>query len=141
MSRLLLAALLLTACRPAQAIGPTGLEARRQLSTNRPAQFAANAAALSGTSKRQLVLWDLTTGEELAPPVHLHNPTIGGTTSAGLSLSDALIVSATCDGAVLWRIDDDALRRRACALAGRELTEHEQRRFLRASGRVLCPRE
>lgn len=54
MSRLLLAALLLTACRPAQAVDPTGLEARRQLSTIRPAQFAADAAALSATSKRQL---------------------------------------------------------------------------------------
>ena len=72
----------------------------------------------------------------LAP---LHNPAIGGTTGAGLALSDALLT--TCDGAVLWRIADDALQRRACALAGRELTEHEQRRFLRASGRVLCPRE
>lgn len=57
MSRLLLAALLLTACRPAEAIGPTGLDAAGgsgQLSTIRPAQFAADAAALSATTKRQL---------------------------------------------------------------------------------------
>lgn len=57
MSRLLLAALLLTACRPAQAIDPTWLNAGGgggQLSTIHPAQFAADAAALSATTKRQL---------------------------------------------------------------------------------------
>lgn len=40
----------------------------------------------------------------------------------------------------IWDIDDETLRSRACALAGRELTPAEQQRFLGTRPyQALCP--
>jgi hypothetical protein len=103
------------------------------------------ASATAGGAAKDIVLWDLSTGEELAPPLRAHNPAIGGTEEGVLLLAadGALVVSAACDGVVAWSIDEAALRGRACALARRELTPAEQVRFLgtRRPHEPLCPGE
>ncbi len=99
-------------------------------------------SAVAGNAATDLVLWHIDSGEELAPPLRVHNPAIAGTADGQVLISadGKRIVSAACDGTVVWDIDEDSLRSRACALAGRELTLAEQQRFLGTQAyKALCP--
>jgi hypothetical protein len=91
-----------------------------------------------------LTLWDLRTGDELAPPLRIHDPAVGrrGLERSALRVAGELVLSSSDDGVVLWDISQATLRAHACALAGRELTDDERRRYLgeRASSDPLCPR-
>jgi WD40 repeat protein len=99
-------------------------------------------SAIADKAAVDLVLLHLDTGEELAPPLRVHNPAIGDAALGQVLVSadNKRIVSSTGDGTVVWDIDDETLRGRACALAGRELTLAEQQRFLGTRPyQALCP--
>ncbi len=97
-------------------------------------------AAAEGNATANVALWDLDTGEELAPALRLHNPAVGDTPEGQVMLSadGGLLLSSRCDGVVLWDLSEAALRREACALAGREPTPAEQARFFGSSGAPIC---
>jgi WD40 repeat protein len=129
---------------------PISMTVRHDLGYFNGLDMSADGALLVGSAVAhnaavEIVLWQLDTGEELAPPLHVHNPAIGGTLAGQVLISadGERLVSSTCDGAVVWDIADDTLRRRACALAGRTLTRAEEERFLGAhrTDQALCPGE
>lgn len=97
-------------------------------------------AAAEGNAMANVTLWDLATGEELAPALRLHNPAVGDTPEGQVMLSadGGLLVSSRCDGVVLWNLAEAELRREACALAGREPTPAEKARIFGSSSAPLC---
>lgn len=116
------------------------LTVRRSLGEFIAADFSADGAVLLASAEADnaavaLTLWDLRSGEELAPPLVAHNPAVGSfdpyaPRSVLLAPHSGLVVSSSFDGVLLWDIADELLTGRACALARRELTPAEWTRFL-----------
>ena len=116
------------------------LTVRRSLGEFIAADFSADGAVLLASAEADnaavaLTIWDLRSGEELAPPLVAHNPAVGSfdphaARSVLLAPHSGLVVSGSFDGVLLWDIADEALAGRACALARRELTPAEWTRFL-----------
>jgi len=116
------------------------LTVRRSLGEFIAADFSADgdvllASAEADNAALALTLWDLRSGEELAPPLLAHNPAVGSVDpgaqrSVLLASHSGLVVSSSFDGVLLWDIADATLTGRACMLAGRELTSAEWTRFL-----------
>jgi hypothetical protein len=105
------------------------------------------ASAESAHAAVLLTLWDLRTGEELAPPLTAHNLAVGAFAedqprTVLLAGDGGLVVSSSFDGVLLWDTSNAALARRACALAGRTLTDDEWAWFLGPGTprEDLCPR-
>ena len=128
---------------------PIALRVRRPLDRFVAAEFAGAGDVLIAAVEVEgaaldLTLWDLRTGDELAPPLRIHDPAVGrrGLERSALRMAGELVLSSSDDGVVLWDISQATLRAHACALAGRELTDDERRRYLgeRASSDPLCPR-
>ncbi len=105
------------------------------------------ASAESAHAAVLLTLWDLRTGEELAPPLTAHHLAVGAFAEDQprtilLAGDGGLVVSSSFDGVLLWDISNAALERRACTLAGRTLTDDEWTWFLGpgTAREDLCPR-
>ena len=104
------------------------------------------ASAESAHAAVLLTLWDLRTGEELAPPLTAHHLAVGAFAedqprTVLLAGDGGLVVSSSFDGVLLWDIDNAALERRACTLAGRALSDDEWAWFLGPGTprEALCP--
>ncbi|MBK9754404.1 MAG: hypothetical protein IPO88_13015 [Nannocystis sp.] len=116
------------------------LTVRRSLGEFIAADFSADGDVLLASAEADnaavaLTLWDLRSGEGLAPPLVAHNPAVGSfdpgaQRSVLLAAHSGLVVSSSFDGVLLWDIADATLTSRACTLAGRELTSAEWTRFL-----------
>jgi WD40 repeat protein len=88
--------------------------------------------AAAGTENGAVVLFDVASREPLGDPLAGH---AGVVYAVAFASGGARLASAGGDGRVLlWDIrpwaDEDVLRERACALAGRNLTRSEWERFL-----------
>jgi hypothetical protein len=116
---------------------PIALMVRRPLDTFVAAEFAGGVDVLIGATEVEgaaldLTLWDLRSGVEIAPPLRVHDPSVGrrGPGRAGLEAAGGLVVSSSDDGVVIWDTSVATLRTHVCALAGRGLTGDERRRYL-----------
>jgi WD40 repeat protein len=93
----------------------------------RDAAVLASGSKDPGSQERNLVLWDLATGEALvhAPVVHL-----GPVNAVALSPDGQTLASGSADGTViLWHADIGSLATLACDRAGRNLRPSELDQF------------
>lgn len=82
----------------------------------------------SGSFDYDVILWDVASGEPGVPLTGSSNPV----TSLAFDPTGNRLASAGSEGPLMvWDIGYDSLRRRACQVAGRNLTRDEWDRFLR----------
>jgi len=103
----------------------------------RAVAFSADDATLAvGGGDGFLTLWDLATGQPVGAPLDAH---AGGVEALEFSKNGTLLASAGLDGRVrLWTVGLEAWRRRACAIANRELSSVEREAFVEGDKDPIC---
>ena len=97
---------------------------------------ADNTMLAAGGGDGFLTLWDLATGQPVGAPFDAH---AGGVEALEFSRSGTLLASAGLDGRVrIWTVGLDALRRRACTIANRELSSAEREVFVEGDKDLIC---
>ncbi len=93
----------------------------------------------SGSQDGTVILWDVATHGRIGPPLDAH---AGAVWSVAFSPDGATLAAVGADGVVrLWDLSVASWRRRACAIAGRDLTPAEWSTFVGADipYRRTCP--
>jgi WD40 repeat protein len=91
--------------------------------------FSADGRTLYSSALDYTIrLWDVETGQPIGFPLTDHTDGVAG---LALSPDGSTLFSSSMDGTVrAWDLDFDRLRARACAIAGRNLTQAEWARYL-----------
>jgi WD40 repeat protein len=96
------------------------------------------AMLIFGTAEGKLYLWDMAEGRLMAPPL---TGILGAVTSLEYSPDQKAVVSGSDSGQVLWwTLSPAAWIEKACAIAGRNLTQAEWNHYFPGEPyRVTCP--
>ncbi|MGC9347730.1 MAG: WD40 repeat domain-containing protein [Anaerolineae bacterium] len=95
----------------------------------------------SGALNSTIRLIDVATGKLVGPPLKLHPDVMGATpTNIVFSPDGKHLYSSSTDGLLRrWDVDPDSWRGRACAIAGRNLTQAEWAQYMpNEPYRVTC---
>lgn len=96
------------------------------------------ASTVGSGFQGELILWDVATGQQLGDPFLAHNM---GAKGLAVSPDGRRLISVSYDGTVIvWNVDWDSWRERACQLANRNLTPEEWTQFFGSEPyRETCP--